>query len=155
MWREVALHTSDTCCSRYYMQTGAESNLDNPTPVSSPYASSRSEPPRSRQVVHRRVSTSEHESFNQRCARSNLCALPRILGAIMGATGFTANVSLLRKRGSDMFKRTYVLFPVDLALLWVGAPTGMVVWYGKVWVAVYRRETWAGGKQRGPGGASV
>ena len=74
----------------------------------------------------------------------------------MGATGFTANVSLLRKRGSDMFKRTYVLFPVDLALLWVGAPTGMVVWYGKVWVvAVYRRETWAGGKQRGPGGASV
>ena len=43
------------------------------------------------------MSASEHESFKQR-ARSNLCALPRVLGAIMGASGSTANVPLAQER---------------------------------------------------------
>ena len=43
------------------------------------------------------MSTSELESFKQR-ARSNLYAVPRILGAIMGASGSTANVSLAQER---------------------------------------------------------
>ena len=44
----------------------------------------------------------------------------------MGATGSTADASLLRKRSSDVFDRTCVLCPVDWALLWVRAPSGML-----------------------------
>ena len=65
----------------------------------------------------------------------------------MGATGSTANVSLLRKRGIDVLKPTYVPFAVDLALLWVVAPTGMVVWYGKVWVCCCVSNRGTGGRE--------
>ena len=130
-WREVALRTSDTCCFRHDMQIGAESNLNSPKPRvcaihQLPFRASALST-----VVRRRVSKTEHESFSlaqekQRCARLNLCAVSRILSAMMSATGSTADASLLRKRSSDVLDRTCVLCPVDLALSWVWAHTGTV-----------------------------
>ena len=113
-WREVALRTSDTCCFRHDMQIGAESNLNSPKPRvcaihQLPFRASALST-----VVRRRVSKTEHESFSlaqekQRCARLNLCAVSRILSAMMSATGSTADASLLRKRSSDVLDRNSLL----------------------------------------------
>ena len=78
------------------------------------------------------------------------------------ATGSTADAPLLRKRSRDMLDLTCVLCAVDLVLLWVGAPAGMVqcgmagygygmvlhgmgmVWYGLVCGTEFFSTVWYG-----------